>query len=222
MSSSFKDMGLSEPILKALDEMGFEEPTEVQKRAIPHILNGKDVIVMSKTGSGKTAVFGVSILQMTDPKDNGPQCLILEPTRELAVQVDNDLKKMAKHLQHHTAAVYGQHNMNTEIQALRDNISIVTGTPGRIYDHIQHKNLVTKHIRFLVLDDDLRLFFPYRPQFPPAVLQHGVRIKGRQITVPVGPGKRSPLGKITADFRLPDPGAGFFGRLRHIVDDGLL
>ena len=153
MSSSFKDMGLSEPILKALDEMGFEEPTEVQKRAIPHILNGKDVIVMSKTGSGKTAVFGVSILQMTDPKDNGPQCLILEPTRELAVQVDNDLKKMAKHLQHHTAAVYGQHNMNTEIQALRDNISIVTGTPGRIYDHIQHKNLVTKHIRFLVLDE---------------------------------------------------------------------
>jgi ATP-dependent RNA helicase DeaD len=151
--SNFKDLGLSEPILKALDEMGFEEPTEVQARAIPSILNGEDVIVMSKTGSGKTAVFGVSILQMTDPKNPGPQCLILEPTRELAVQVDNDLKKMAKHTRHRTTAVYGQHNMNTEIKALRDDISIVTGTPGRVYDHIQHGNLNTKNIRFLVLDE---------------------------------------------------------------------
>lgn len=151
--SNFKDLGLSEPILKALDEMGFEEPTGVQARAIPSILNGQDVIVMSKTGSGKTAVFGVSILQMTDPKDPGPQCLILTPTRELAVQVDNDLKKMSKYTKHRTTAVYGQHNINTEIQALRDDISIVTGTPGRVYDHIQQGTLNTKNIRFLVLDE---------------------------------------------------------------------
>jgi superfamily II DNA/RNA helicase len=153
MSINFKDLGLSEPILKALDEMGFEEPTEVQEQAIPSILNGEDVIVMSKTGSGKTAVFGVSMLQLTDPTGEGPQCLILEPTRELAVQVDNDLRKMAKHLRHRTTAVYGQHSMNVEIQALKDHINIVAGTPGRVYDHIDHGNLVTKNIRFLVLDE---------------------------------------------------------------------
>src|SRR5690554_8151112 len=111
MSISFKELGLSEPILKALNELEFEEPTEVQARAIPHILDGRDVIVTSKTGSGKTAVFGASVLQLTDPADPGPQCLILEPTRELAVQVDNDLKKYARYLSHTSTAVYGQHNM---------------------------------------------------------------------------------------------------------------
>jgi len=151
--SNFKDLGLSEPILRALSEMGFEEPTEVQQRAIPPALEGKDVIVMSKTGSGKTAVFGVSVLQMTDPSDPGPQCLILTPTRELAVQVDNDLKKMAKYTKHLTTAVFGQHNINTEIRALGQNNAIVTGTPGRVYDHIENGNLKTSNIRFLVLDE---------------------------------------------------------------------
>lgn len=153
MSNSFNELGLSEPILKALKEMEFQQPTEIQTKAIPHVLNGKDVIVASKTGSGKTAVFGVSVLQLTDPSDQGPQCLILEPTRELAVQVDNELKKMAKHVAHTSTAVYGQHNMNTEIRALQSNVTIVTGTPGRVYDHIDHGNLKTKNIKFLVLDE---------------------------------------------------------------------
>src|SRR5665647_730533 len=155
--SSFNDLGVSPPILKALEEMGFEAPTEVQSMAIPHILNQEDLIVMSKTGSGKTAVFGVSMLQITDPGALEPQGLILTPTRELAVQVDSDIKLMAKHLQHKTTAVYGQHNMNAEIQALNKGVSIVTGTPGRVYDHIQHGNLKTKHIRFLVLDEADRM-----------------------------------------------------------------
>lgn len=157
MKNSFNDLGVSPPILKALEEMGFEEPTEVQGIAIPHILNKEDLIVMSKTGSGKTAVFGVSILQLTDPAAVGPQALILTPTRELAVQVDSDLKKMSKHLHHKTTAVYGQHNMNVEIQALNKGVSIVTGTPGRVFDHISNGNLVTKHVRFLVLDEADRM-----------------------------------------------------------------
>jgi ATP-dependent RNA helicase DeaD len=157
MKSSFNDLGITPPILKALEEMGFEEPTEVQSKAIPQILNQEDLIVMSKTGSGKTAVFGVSMLQMTDPGTAGPQGLVLTPTRELAVQVDSDLKKMAKHLSHKTTAVYGQHNMNAEIQALNKGVNIVTGTPGRVFDHIQHGNLITKHVRFLVLDEADRM-----------------------------------------------------------------
>lgn len=154
---SFNNLGILPPLLKAIEEMGFETPTEVQSRAIPHILNQEDLIVMSKTGSGKTAVFGVPLLQMAKPGAPGPQCLILTPTRELAVQVDSDLKQMAKYLQHQTTAVYGQHNMNVEIQVLNKGVSIVTGTPGRVYDHIRHGNLVTKHIRFLVLDEADRM-----------------------------------------------------------------
>ncbi len=157
MNSSFKNLGITPPILKALEDMGFEAPTEVQSMAIPHILNREDLIVMSKTGSGKTAVFGVSMLQLTDPTAVGPQGLILTPTRELAVQVDSDLQQMSKHLPHRTTAVYGQHNMNVEIQALNGGVSIVTGTPGRVFDHIRQGNLVTKHIRFLVLDEADRM-----------------------------------------------------------------
>jgi superfamily II DNA/RNA helicase len=157
MKSSFENLGVSPPILKSIKEMGFEEPTEVQRRTIPHILNQKDLIVISKTGSGKTAVFGISMLQMTDSGAAGPQGLILTPTRELAVQVDSDLKKMSNHLQHKSTAVYGQHSMNVEIQALNKGVSIVTGTPGRVYDHIRHKNMETKHLRFLVLDEADRM-----------------------------------------------------------------
>ncbi len=155
--SSFQNLGISAPILKALKEMGFETPTEVQKRAIPSALKQEDLIVRSKTGSGKTAVFGVSILQLTDPEAVGPQGLILTPTRELAVQVDSDLKQMSKHLRHKTTAVYGQHSMDMEIQALNRGVSIVTGTPGRVFDHISHGNLLTENIRFLVLDEADRM-----------------------------------------------------------------
>jgi|LSQX01.3.fsa_nt_gb superfamily II DNA/RNA helicase len=154
---SFIDLGITPPILKALEEMGYSEPTTVQERAIPHILNNEDLIVMSKTGSGKTAVFGVSMLQMIEPGRTEAQCLVLTPTRELAVQVDNDLKNIAAHLEHKTAAVYGQHSMNVEIQALKRGASIVTGTPGRVFDHIRHGNLNTRSIRFLVLDEADRM-----------------------------------------------------------------
>jgi len=157
MKNSFGDLGIAPPILKALQGMGFEAPTEVQQQAIPHLLNQEDLIVVSKTGSGKTAVFGVPLLQMTDPAAVGPQGLILTPTRELAVQVDSDLKQMAKHLQHKTTAIYGQHSMNVEIQALREGVSVVTGTPGRVYDHIRQGNLKTNNLRFLVLDEADRM-----------------------------------------------------------------
>ncbi len=157
MNNTFNELGISAPILKAIDDMGFKTPTEVQSKAIPHILNNEDLIVMSKTGSGKTAVFGVSMLQMTDPEATGPQGLILTPARELAVQVDSDISKMAKYLKHKTTAVYGQHNINVETQILNKGVSIVTGTPGRVFDHISHGSLITKNIRFLVLDEADRM-----------------------------------------------------------------
>ncbi len=157
MNKNFNDLGISPPILKAIEKMGFETPTEVQSKVIPHILNQEDLIVMSKTGSGKTAVFGIPILQLTDPGLIEPQGLILTPTRELAVQIDSDLKKMSEYLSHKTLAVYGQHSMDIEIQALKKGASIVTGTPGRVFDHIRHGNLKVKQIRFLVLDEADRM-----------------------------------------------------------------
>ena len=157
MKKNFNDLGISPPILKAIEEMGFQTPTEVQSKVIPHILNQEDLIVMSKTGSGKTAVFGIPLLQMTDPDKLEPQGLILTPTRELAVQIDNDLKQMSAYLPHKTIAVYGQHSMNVEIQALKKGASLVTGTPGRVYDHIRHGNLKVKQIRYLVLDEADRM-----------------------------------------------------------------
>ena len=156
MISSFVDLGISPPLLKAIEEMGYTTPTEIQSKAIPHILKQQDIIVRSKTGSGKTAVFGVSILQLTDPEAPGPQSLILTSTRELAVQVDNDLKLLSKHLRHRTTAVYGKHSMALEIQAINQGLSI-TGTPGRVYDHILNGSLDTRNIRFLVLDEADRM-----------------------------------------------------------------
>ena len=157
MENNFNNLGIMSPILKALEEMGFESPTEVQSKAIPHILNHEDLIVKSKTGSGKTAVFGISMLQMTDANSTEPQGLVLTPTRELAVQIDSDFKQYSKYLQHKTIAVYGQHNINLEIQGLNKGTSIVTGTPGRVFDHINQGNLKTKNIRFLVLDEADRM-----------------------------------------------------------------
>lgn len=157
MEKQFKDLGISAPILRALEEMGFETPTEVQSQAIPQILQQKDLLVKSKTGSGKTAVFGIPLLQLTVPHEAGPQALILTPTRELAVQIDNDLKKIGQYLKHKTTAVYGQHSQNVELEALKRGTSIVTGTPGRVYDHIRSRNLVTNNIRYLVLDEADRM-----------------------------------------------------------------
>lgn len=157
MTGSFVDLGISPPILKAIEEMGYTAPTEIQSKAIPHILNRQDLIVRAKTGSGKTAVFGVSLLQLTDADAPGPQALILTPTRELAVQVDNDLKQLGRHLKHKTTVVYGKHSMNAEVQAIRKGVTILTGTPGRVYDHIEHGNLDTGNIRFLVLDEADRM-----------------------------------------------------------------
>ncbi|HOJ47710.1 MAG TPA: DEAD/DEAH box helicase [Bacillota bacterium] len=155
--AAFEELGIIPEILASLKEMGFAQPTEVQSRAIPHVLEKKDMIVQSKTGSGKTAVFGIPILQLTDMDAKEPQALILTPTRELAVQIDNDIRRMASHLRHKTAVVYGQHNINTEIKALNEGVAILTGTPGRVYDHISHGTLKTQNIRFLVMDEADRM-----------------------------------------------------------------
>ena len=157
MEKSFSQLGVEEKIVKAIEAMGFETPTKVQHDAIPYILDGKDLIVMSKTGSGKTGAFGIPLLQQIDNSVDGVQALILTPTRELAVQVDEELNKMSDLLELRTAAVYGQHNINTEIDDINRGANVITGTPGRVFDHISRKTLNTSVIKFLVLDEADRM-----------------------------------------------------------------
>lgn len=156
-TNTFEILGLSEVLLKAVADMGFTSPTTVQSEAIPAVLSGSDLIVMSKTGSGKTGAFGLPIIEKIDGAGAGPKALILTPTRELAVQVDYDLKLMAKHKKIPMTAVYGQHNIQTEIAALEKGAAIVTGTPGRVFDHISQGTLKTSDIEFLVLDEADRM-----------------------------------------------------------------
>ncbi len=157
MENKFSELGVSEPIVKAIEKMEFVTPTEVQKESIPKILQGKDLIVMSKTGSGKTGAFGIPIIQSIDVKGRGPQALILTPTRELAVQVNHDIREMSQNLRFKTTAVYGQHSIRSEIQAIKSSAKIVTGTPGRVFDHIKRKTIHTANIRFVVLDEADRM-----------------------------------------------------------------
>jgi len=152
-STEFNTFNLNKDILKSITALGFKEATEVQAKAIKPLLDGQDVIVKSKTGSGKTAAFGLPILQNINTEENKVQALILAPTRELAVQVNTNLKEYSKHTKVKTTTVYGQHNINTEINALEKGKHIVTGTPGRVLDHLQRGTLNTENLRYFVLDE---------------------------------------------------------------------
>ncbi len=165
MENQFKELGLNEEIVKSVTKMGFSEPTEVQKASIPHVLAGNDLIVKSKTGSGKTGAFGLPIIQRVDHTKKHPQALILSPTRELAVQVDEEIRQMGEFCSMKTAVVYGQHSIETEKKQLHNGVSIVTGTPGRVLDHLTHKQLKVDQIEYLVLDEaDRMLDMGFYPQ----------------------------------------------------------
>jgi superfamily II DNA/RNA helicase len=147
----FEDLNISPDIAKGLKEMGITEPTEIQVKAIPLIKKGRDVISISKTGSGKTAAFGVPILE--DVKHGeGVQYLIIAPIRELAVQIANELKKFGKHVRFSVATVYGGVSINPQIDAI-ERADIVVGTPGRLLDHLENHKLNLGQIKCVVLDE---------------------------------------------------------------------
>ncbi len=156
MNTTFKQFNLSEQLNKALVDMGFETPTPVQSASINDVLNGVDLIVRAKTGSGKTASFGLPMVERIE-SEQSPQALILTPTRELAIQVDSDIKQMAKYKKIKAAAVYGQHNIDVEINELTKGVDIVTGTPGRVLDHLERRTLYPNEISYLVLDEADRM-----------------------------------------------------------------
>ena len=150
---SFDDFDLSEPILRALADVGYEKPMEVQAAVFGPVSEGRDIQVESRTGSGKTAAFGLPILERLNGTERGVGALILAPTRELAKQVADELTRLSVHSDVDVAAVYGGAAMGPQISALESGVKIVAGTPGRVLDHIRRRNLRTDGIKMLVLDE---------------------------------------------------------------------
>jgi ATP-dependent RNA helicase DeaD len=149
----FSELGLSEPIARAINDLGFEMPTPIQARSIPPLLAGRDLIGQAQTGTGKTAAFALPLIQMSDAGRVETQALILEPTRELAVQVAGGIHDLAKHTGLRVVPVYGGQPLDRQFRALRDGAQIVVGTPGRIMDHMRRGTLSLEHVKFCVLDE---------------------------------------------------------------------
>ena len=152
---SFDTLGLSAPILKAIGQLGFDTPTDIQSQAIPHLLQGdRDFIGLAQTGTGKTAAFGLPLLDHLDATDDSVQALILAPTRELGQQIAEQIDLFSKHLKGiKSVAVYGGANISTQITQLKRPRHVVIATPGRLIDLVKRKALKLDQIKYLVLDE---------------------------------------------------------------------
>ena len=150
----FEELQLDERIIRAITEMGFEEASPIQAQAIPVVLEGRDMIGQAQTGTGKTAAFGLPLLQKVDPKVKKLQAIVLLPTRELAIQVAEELRRFAKFMHGvKVLPIYGGQDIVRQIRALKDGTQIVVGTPGRVMDHMRRKTVKTDHVHTVVLDE---------------------------------------------------------------------
>ena len=147
----FEDLELKPQILRAIKDMGFEEATPIQSQAIPAVISGVDVIGQAQTGTGKTASFGIPLLQKVDPTIKKTQAIVLSPTRELAIQSTEELHKLSKYMHGvKILPVYGGQDISRQIKALKGGVSIVIGTPGRIMDHLRRKTIKCDEIKSCV------------------------------------------------------------------------
>ncbi len=151
--AKFSDLGLSEPLLQAISDVGFEEPTPVQTETIPLLLEGRDVLAQAQTGTGKTAAFALPILDRLDPGTKTPQALVLAPTRELAIQVAQTFHQLGKTRNVRALAIYGGQPISRQLRALQYPVDVIVGTPGRIMDHMRRETMNLENISMLVLDE---------------------------------------------------------------------
>ena len=150
----FEDMNISNEICRAVLDMGFEEATPIQSQAIPVILEGKDIIGQSQTGTGKTAAFGIPLLERINPEDRRLQALILCPTRELAIQVSEEFRKLLKYKDNiRVLPIYGGQPIDRQIAALRKGTQVVIGSPGRVMDHMRRRTIKAETVQMMVLDE---------------------------------------------------------------------
>jgi ATP-dependent RNA helicase DeaD len=157
MSQSFEQLPVKGEILRGLRDLGFKEMFPIQTAAISSLLEGRDVIGQAKTGTGKTAAFGVPMIERIDPREDSVQALILVPTRELAQQVASDLMNFGRYLPVKVLAVYGGVPIYSQMEALQNTIHIVVGTPGRMIDHITRGTMLLDRVKFVVLDEADRM-----------------------------------------------------------------
>jgi ATP-dependent RNA helicase DeaD len=150
---TFENLGLSDACLQQLQALGFTEPTAIQQQAIPSLLAGKDVVGQSQTGTGKTAAFSLPLLEMVDNNDKDVQALILTPTRELAQQVAEAIKDFSGNRRIFTLTVYGGQSIERQISALKRGVQVIVGTPGRIIDLLERRQLSLAQLKLVVLDE---------------------------------------------------------------------
>ena len=151
--TTFADLGLSAPTLKALEDVGYEQPSPIQEQAIPVMLEGRDIIGQAQTGSGKTAAFGLPMVEHVDPAEHTVQALVLTPTRELCIQVTQALRAYGQPKGIDVVAVFGGAPIRTQQAQLRAGGHIVVGTVGRVLDLLQRASLILHDCRFVVLDE---------------------------------------------------------------------
>ena len=157
--SNFEEMPISQEIKNAVSEMGFEEASPIQAEAIPYILEGLDVIGQAQTGTGKTAAFGIPIIEMCNPADRALQAIVLCPTRELSIQVAEEIRRLLKYKQNISVLpVYGGQPIDRQIKSLKKGVQIVIGTHGRVIDHINRHTLKLGNIKTVVLDEADEMF----------------------------------------------------------------
>src|ERR671933_337983 len=151
--TTFAELGLSEPILQALGDVGYEAPSPIQEQAIPELLQGHDVIGQAQTGTGKTAAFGLPMIEFVDPEDPDVQALVLTPTRELCIQVTQALRAYGSHKGINPVAVFGGAPIRSQQAQLRQGGQVVVGTVGRVLDLVSRHSLMLHGCRYVVLDE---------------------------------------------------------------------
>jgi len=150
----FKALGLSDEVIKVLEKKGFEEPTEIQELTIPVLLRNEiDIIAQAQTGTGKTAAFALPLLEKIDPAVKGVQAIILAPTRELVIQVCEEINSLKGSKNFVVTSIYGGQAIENQLKLLKRGVSIVVGTPGRILDHISRGSLKLNNIKYFILDE---------------------------------------------------------------------
>jgi len=200
---TFRELGLSEPLLRALDELGYENPTPIQAASIVPLMAGKDILGQAQTGTGKTGAFALPLLNNIDPNVNAPQILVLAPTRELAVQVAEAFGSYAKFMKGlHVLPIYGGQSMQQQLNALRRGPQIIVGTPGRVMDHMRRGTLKLDSLKAMVLDeademlkmgfiDDIEWILEHTPKqrqlalFSATMPEQIKRVAGKYLTEPV-------------------------------------
>lgn len=153
MKETFHQIPLGDEIQLALHKMGYQAPLEVQSKVIPHIMKNKDVIVQSQTGSGKTAAFAIPICESLDWNENEPQALILVPTRELAIQIQEEMQTIGTYKRIKVVSLFGRQPYKNQLNELKQKVHAVVGTPGRVLDHLERGSLKVEQIRYVVLDE---------------------------------------------------------------------